>query len=233
MILLAVDTSSGQGSLALAREDGWGEGASLPDEWKSATLHAAMGRLLGSQGLKIADLDGYAVASGPGTFTGLRIGLTAVKAMAEVHGQPIVTISTLEVLAAAGREALPAGFADGIAPLMDARRGQVFGALYRAEGAALRPLIPDCVGPLQHILEQVHAADCGVVRICATEWDLFSEAVAKAGWSDGSRIAVAPQLAGTLARIGIERLRKGEGLSAEAAEANYVRPSDAELFWKG
>src|SRR3990172_1829154 len=113
MNLLAVDTSSGPGSLALARDDGWCEMISLPGEWKSTTLHAEIARLLDRHSLKSRDLDGYAVANGPGTFTGLRIGLTAVKALAEVHGKPIVTISTLEVLAAAARSTLPASFMGG------------------------------------------------------------------------------------------------------------------------
>ena len=237
MIVLAVDTSSEQGSLALARDDGWCETVALPGEWKSATLHAGMVRLLGRVDLKSGVLDGYAVANGPGTFTGLRIGLTAVKALAEVHGKPIVTISTLEVLAAAGRETLPTSFAGEIAALIDARRGQIFGALFRiesgAEGATLGPVIPDCVCPLKTFLARVRAADGGDVRVCATEWILFSNELTAAGWKETSRLTVAPMLAGTLARMGIERLKQGLGLTAEAAEANYVRASDAELFWKG
>ena len=62
---------------------------------------------------------------------------------------------------------------------------------------------------------------------------LISDALSETGWSETSRLAITPNMAGTLARIGIERLKQGTGLSANAAEANYVRPSDAELFWKG
>lgn len=233
MNLLAVDTSSGQGSLALARDDGWCAVASLPGEWKSTTLHAEIARLLGRHGLKSRNLDGYAVANGPGTFTGLRIGLTAVKALAEVHGKPIITVSTLEVLAATGRDTLSAQFSGGLAALLDARRGQIFGALFRTEGSALLPVIPDCVCPLKIFLERVRAASCKELRFCARELGMFADEISQAGWNELSHVAVSPDLAGTLARMGIERLKQGMGLTAEAAEANYVRPSDAELFWKG
>lgn len=233
MNLLAVDTSSGQGSLALARDDGWCEVVPLTAEWKSTTLHAELARLLERHGLTSRELDGYAVAHGPGAFTGLRIGLAAVKALAEVHAKRIVTISTLEVVAAAGRELLPASFCGELAALLDARRGQVFGALFRAEGQKLHPLIGDCVCSLRAFLERVRATGGAEVRFCSTDLDSFAAEIRTAGWSEPSFLAVSPNLAGTLARLGIERLQQGRGLAAAAAEANYVRPSDAEIFWKG
>ena len=233
MNLLAVDTSSGQGSLALARDDGWCEVVPLTAEWKSTTLHAELARLLERHGLTSRDLDGYAVANGPGAFTGLRIGLAAVKALAEVHAKRIVTISTLQVVAAAGKELLPASFSGELAALLDARRGQVFGALFRVEGPVLHQLIGDCVCPLRAFLERVRATGGADVRFCSTELDSFAVEIRSAGWSDQALLAVSPNLAGTLARIGTERLKQGRGLAAAAAEANYVRPSDAEIFWKG
>ena len=233
MNLLAVDTSSGQGSLALARDDGWCAVVPLTAEWKSTTLHAELACLLERHGLTSRDLDGYAVANGPGAFTGLRIGLAAVKALAEVHAKRIVTISTLEAVAEAGRELLPASFSGDLAALLDARRGQIFGALFRVEGPVLHQLIGDCVCPLRAFLERVRAIGGADVRFCSTELDSFAVEIRAAGWSDQALLAVSPNLAGTLARIGIERLKQGRGLAAAAAEANYVRPSDAEIFWKG
>ena len=233
MNLLAVDTSSGQGSLALARDDGRCEVVALTAEWKSTTLHAELARLLERHRLTSRDLDGYAVANGPGAFTGLRIGLAAVKALAEVHAKRIVTISTLKVVAAAGKELLPASFSGELAALQDARRGQVFGALFRVEGQMFHQLIGDCVCSLPAFLERVRSAGCVDLRFCSTDLDSFAAEIRTAGWSDRALLAVSPNLAGTLARIGIERLKQGRGLEAAAAEANYVRPSDAEIFWKG
>jgi tRNA threonylcarbamoyladenosine biosynthesis protein TsaB len=233
MILLAVDTSSGDGSLALAREDGWREVAALPAAWKSATLHGELDRLLNRHGLKSRDLDAYAVASGPGAFTGLRIGLTAVKALAEVHGKPVVPVSTLEVVAAAARDSLPQTFSGELAPLLDARRGQVFAALYGAEPDAVRAIAGESVGSLQSFLDRVRANSRGDLRFCGPEPALFSREIMAAGWNESFLISTPAALAGTLARIAFRRLKRGEGVPAAAAEANYVRRSDAEMFWKG
>jgi tRNA threonylcarbamoyladenosine biosynthesis protein TsaB len=233
MKLLAVDTCSGGGSLALARDDGWCEMLSLTGEWKSATLHSEMASLLDAQHLRTRDLDGYAVTNGPGTFTGLRIGLTAMKALAEVHRKPIVTISTLEVLAASARDTLPTSFSGGLAAILDARRGQIFGALFRTRGLVLKPVIADCVCSLKKFLESVRGAGYGELRFCATDLAPYAGEIRGAGWDESTHLSVSRSLAGTLARMGLTRLQQGQGRDAAAAEANYVRPSDAEIFWKG
>ena len=80
-------------------------------------------------------IDVFAVAAGPGSFTGLRVGLTAVKAWAEVHGKPIAAVSGLEAIAAESLAAKAPGVSSAhfIAPFLDARRGQLFGAIYRRD----------------------------------------------------------------------------------------------------
>ena len=233
MIVLAVDTSSGQGSLALAQEDAWCDVVELPPEWKSTTLHGEIARLLEQRGLHSREVGGYAVANGPGPFTGLRVGLTAVKGLAEAHGRPVLPVSTLEVLATAARSQLSPSYSGVLAPLLDARRGQVFGALFAAEGEALRPLGEESVGSLASFLERVRASMPALVRFCATEREPFAQEIVKAGWSESFLLRVPPCLAGTLARMGLRRLKEGRGVPAEQVDANYVRPSDAELFWKG
>ena len=233
MILLAVDTCSEHGSLALARDDGWCEAVALPPEWKSTTLHHELARLLERHGIKTRDLAAYAVTSGPGAFTGLRIGLTMVKALAEVHGKPIYPVSTLEVVAAAAREQLPESYSGDLISLLDARRGQIFGAIYHAEGNGLRRTSGETVCALKSFLAQVQSSTSGSVSFCATEIDRFAEEILRAGWKEAALLQVSRDLAATLARMGLERGKAGPGVSAAAAEANYVRPSDAELFWKG
>lgn len=237
MILLAVDTTAGAGSLALARQNGRLDTVVLPPEWKSTTLHAELSRLLARNSIRTANLDAYAVASGPGAFTGLRVGLTAVKALAEVHAKPVVAISTLEVLAEAGRRAALGPEGGPWAALLDARRGQVFGAVYRAAAAGLAAVIPDSVGSLGTFLERLRAVipmqEIPKVRFCAAEMELFAAPLRAAGWGEESLVAVSPALAPTLASMAFERLQRGQSQSAIAAEANYVRASDAELFFKG
>ena len=172
--VLAVDTSSGQGSLALAREDGACESVQLPAEWTSTTLHGELRRLLERHRLKSADLDGYVVANGPGPFTGLRVGLTAVKGLAEAHHRPIVLVSTLELLAEAAREQLPLPFCGMLAPLLDARRSQVFAALYEIRADALALVGEECVCALPSFLERVQVAAPASVRFCTTEPERFA-----------------------------------------------------------
>ena len=113
MLLLVVDTAGPTGGVLLAEEVGGGAGEHRADtETKilgeielhprlfSAELIPAIAALLRSHHRKLADLDAFAVVSGPGSFTGLRVGLSAVKAMAEVSGKPILTVSQLAVMAA-------------------------------------------------------------------------------------------------------------------------------------
>lgn len=233
MTVLAVDTSSGQGSLALARADKLAEVVELPPEWKSTTLHGAIGGLLERHGLAIREISGYAVASGPGPFTGLRIGLTAVKGLAEAHGKPVITISTLELLAIAAQRQLGPTFAGPVAPLLDARRGQVFGALFLLEGETIHPVVQECVCALPLLLERIRASGQAAVRFCGTQLEPFAHEIIEAGWEASSFVSVPPLLAGVLAQLAVGRLQKGQGAPAAQAEANYIRPSDAELFWKG
>ncbi len=231
--MLAVDTSSGQGSLALAREDGGCESVELPAEWTSTALHGELQRLLQRHGIKSANLDGYAVANGPGPFTGLRVGLTAVKGLAEVHGKPMVLVSTLELLAEAAREQLSPSCDGMLAPLLDARRNQVFAALYETQEDKLALVVEECVCALPLFLERVRAAAPASVRFCTTEPERFAGEIVRSGWDESALVKVAPNLAPTLARVGLRRLRQGLGVPAAQAAANYIRLSDAELFWKG
>jgi tRNA threonylcarbamoyladenosine biosynthesis protein TsaB len=232
MILLAIDTSYGPGSLALVRQEAR-EVVSLPPEWKSTTLHGELSQLLARHGLRTSEIDAYAVANGPGAFTGLRIGLTTAKALAEVHGKPILTISTLEVVAHAGRERLPARFSGHLAALLDARRGQVYASLYRELPQGLQPVIGETVCALQRFLAHAKDVASGETLFCGPEIELFEAGITEAGWERASLITVASSLADTLASLAITRLKMGLGDLPAAAEANYVRPSDAEIFWKG
>jgi len=95
-----------------------------------------------------ADVDMFAVVRGPGSFTGVRIGVSAVKGMADALGKPVVAVDTLETLAAG----LP--YAAGIVvPLLDARRGQVYAAAYRWENGALTAVVPPCAMALTEFLQ--------------------------------------------------------------------------------
>src|SRR5712691_214892 len=134
MLILAVDTSSRSGSLAVLRgEMPLAAVASHEGEPHSSGLFRSLSGVLGELKLDLHQIDLFAVATGPGSFTGLRVGLTAVKAWAEVYRKPIAAISGLEAIAAQGlaNGAWRDSNAHLFAPFMDARRGQLYGAIYR------------------------------------------------------------------------------------------------------
>ena len=135
MLTLAVDTTTNRGGFALARdgdvlEATCGDAGSTHGE----RLPGALGALLSRRGMTTADVDRYAVALGPGSFTGLRVGIATVQGLALAHGRPVVGLPVLDVLVdiaarAAGADARP-GL---IVPWVDAKRGEVFSALYEPD----------------------------------------------------------------------------------------------------
>ncbi len=139
MLILAIDTSGKQGSIALARA---AEKATHPNELEpievlplsggtfSAQLVPQIATLLSNHKFTKHDVGVFAVASGPGSFTGLRIGLAAVKALAEVLGKPIVPVSLLEVCV------FVSGLKGKVMPALDAGRGDVYVGEYEIPGPA-------------------------------------------------------------------------------------------------
>jgi len=140
MKILAVDTSATVASVAIT--DGERLAAEMILNHKkthSETLMPMIDTLFQSSEMKISDIDLFAVSNGPGSFTGLRIGVAAVKALAHACNKPVVGVSTLEAMA----YNLP--YADGlIAPIMDARRNQVYTALYKYENSHMTEIMPPC-----------------------------------------------------------------------------------------
>ena len=140
MKLLAVDVSSVSGSVALFDEE------ELVAEFNlhlggrhSATLLTAIDRVCSAGNIEVGEVDAFAVTNGPGSFTGLRVGISVVKGLAWSAGKPVVGVSTLMALA------MNVPCAGGIiAPVLNARRGEVYGGFYRWEGGTLRAATEDC-----------------------------------------------------------------------------------------
>ena len=224
-LLLAVDTSGKKGSVALARAES-GIGASdrepavlevvpLAGGAFSAELVPQIAALLKRHGHTVRDIAGLAVASGPGSFTGLRVGLAAVKALAEALSKPIVAISLLEAVAA--------GDASGgaVYAALDAGRGDVYIGDYEA-GA-----IPPMRG--ERLLSRDEFIRLGNDVTVITPDKRLAETARLAGVR---AVVVEPPDAGVIARLGWERLRRGQTIRPEDLEANYIRRSDAEIFSK-
>jgi tRNA threonylcarbamoyladenosine biosynthesis protein TsaB len=208
MLTLAVDTSGDLGSIALVEDDRVLEERGLQaGSGFSHTLFGEIEALLVRQKRGLGDIDLYAAANGPGSFTGIRVGLAAIKGLAEVAGKPAVGISNLQVLAEFGSGELRV-------PVIDARRGEVFTALFGPDSA----ILPESVLPLAAFIERV--GDRPV------EW-------ITSGFDIGRNATHAPtDLAATIARMAMRKLKAGENCDPILLEANYVRRSDAEIFWK-
>jgi tRNA threonylcarbamoyladenosine biosynthesis protein TsaB len=233
MRFILVDTADGRGSIAIFDESevlAIEEHASEEDY--SVWLLPAVHRVLAKSSLSLAELDGYAVCAGPGSFTGLRVGLTTVKAWAEIYHKPIASLSRLEALAVSS----PEPESEFVASYIDARRDQVFAALYALSGSGCEPLGEESVISLANFAGAVGEKSAGKPVRWVTPDPVLLESGAwwPALLAAGHILQSAPPpfapILGVLAR---RKFRQGRTTDALSLDANYVRRSDAEMFWKG
>jgi tRNA threonylcarbamoyladenosine biosynthesis protein TsaB len=195
VILLAVDTSAERGGIALWRDGRVAEKTLEAPDGFSHILFAEIERFLAEQGVTPGEIDAFAAASGPGSFTGVRVALSAMKGLAEVFGRPLFAVSNLQALAWYGSGGLRA-------PVLDARRGEIYGGLYDAE-----------------------------LNLAGEEVAVSREAFEAALPPGTEAIEQRDSVAAAVARIAAARYLAGERPEPAAADANYVRRSDAELKW--
>jgi tRNA threonylcarbamoyl adenosine modification protein YeaZ len=237
MLLLALDTCDARGSVAVLRDtDILGVVSHDTSEDYSVWLLPAIGQLLTGLSVAFDDVDAYVAAAGPGSFTGVRVGLTTVKAWAEVTGRPIVSVSRLEALAtpASGSHSYVAAFAN-------AQRRQVYGALYRRRNAILEPVGEESViAPDKFLAWAVDKAAGHSIQWISTDPHMLLETEAwRARQSvgalqnfDESVLAASPVLAPAIGRLGYRLAQQKRFTDPLSLDANYVRRSDAEVFWK-
>ena len=219
-LILAVDTTHEHGSLALARAGETLEEVLLHGpEGFGHILYDHLARLLERQGVKVSDVDCFAAASGPGSFTGVRVGLACVKGLAEACAKPLVAVSNLEAMARFGRAPLRA-------VMLDARRGDIYGAVYDAAG---RAVVPETVGKFEPWLATLAGCGAGDLEFLTID---FAPALAGTRFENARLTTVPRSLAGAVAAIALDRLREGRATDPAAADANYVRRCDAEMLWK-
>jgi tRNA threonylcarbamoyladenosine biosynthesis protein TsaB len=229
MLILAIDTSGKNGGIALARGDAQRcdvvASAALAGGTYSAQLIPKIEELLQSQKLALRDVEGFAVAAGPGSFTGLRVGLATVKGLAEIVDRPIAAVSVLDAVVDAAQPgaAVPHGL---MFAAIDAGRGEVFLAEYSvADGK--RQLQRELIVSRAELVAHVRGQEQSGAGAVATSDDVIAQALA-----DGGLIAVRVKAPGAddIARLGLRQLAAGETTPAVALDANYIRRSDAELF---
>jgi tRNA threonylcarbamoyladenosine biosynthesis protein TsaB len=227
MKLLGIDTSTSCGSLGIIDDDAVvAEYALLRDETHSTRLVPAIRDLLKEARLDLDEIDGIAVSLGPGSFTGLRVGLSAVKGLALAAERSVVGVPTLDALASN----LP--FTPYvICPLVDARKGEVYTALYKdGEGGRIEQLTPyQVLSPLD-LLEKIPLQETIFLGDGVEAYGEFIEE------RFGAKALFAPPhlrfLRGSaVAEIGLQRFRRGEQDDISSLVPIYVRPSDAELKW--
>jgi tRNA threonylcarbamoyladenosine biosynthesis protein TsaB len=238
MLILAVDTSTRTGSAALLRDsEVLSEISGYEETPYSTRLFRDVALLQERANFRLDQIDIFAVAAGPGSFTGLRVGLTAVKAWAEVHGKPIAAISGLEAIAAGSLTGDPPTDSNSqfIAPFLDARRGQVFGAIYRKISGAATGLALDgeeSILTLEEFLELVKAKSPELVEIVSPTPDVLSATRIGDALPGARVVQVSAALAPAIGRLGFERAKRGDLVDSIWLDANYVRRSDAESSWK-
>lgn len=234
MLILALDTSSPSGSLALLRDTKvLAHRAFSPDEPYSAGLLRGTKELLKGTCIYFEEIDLFAVDAGPGSFTGLRVGLTTVKGWAEVSGKPIAAVSGLEALAA---QVSPATARDWLmAAVMDAGRGQIFGALFRSrEPGALERIGEEVLTSADEFLEsmrpQLEGVD-GLLIACILP-EVIRPAMERQRLGCCRVEVVSGELAPFIGRLGHAKAVRGDVVDALHLDANYIRRSDAEMNWK-
>lgn len=231
---LALDTSSPAGSIAILREGkliaSQSESSAEP---YSSRLFRQLEDLLHELRFNLSQFDLFAACSGPGSFTGLRVGLTTAKAWAETFGRPIAAVSALDAVAiqASDSDAL-------LIPLTDARRGQVYFGAARAQRHKTTTVdiireAEDRVAPPEDFLEFLRALPSRDHARIVTPTPAILSPVENQIRELGISIEKAsPFLAPFVARLGVARAERGIVTDALALDANYVRRSDAELHWK-
>src|SRR5436305_4785873 len=214
MLVLAIDTSGKSGGITLAESDRSSfrvlESSPIAGGTFSAQLVPTLASLLQKHGLAAADLSGFAAVSGPGSFTGLRVGLSAIKGLAEVLKKPIATISLLEALATLSDQQ------GTVAAALDAGRSEIYFGLYSfANGRAEK--IQEQLLSQQEFVAQLKASV--PMRLITSD-----HAIAELVYPSEIQVQeVARPETEAIARIGLQKLLAGETVSVEDLDANYIR----------
>jgi tRNA threonylcarbamoyladenosine biosynthesis protein TsaB len=236
MLILALDTSSASGSVALLRDAiVLAHRVISSNEPYSASLLRETTKLLGGARISFEEIDLFAVNAGPGSFTGLRVGLTTVKGWAEVWGKRIAAVSGLEAIAAQICRSVAPGLL--IATVTDARRGQIFGALFRGrdDGSGLldrlgNDVVANADEFLQSLRPQVPRGD--TLAVACLQAEVVQPAMQRLGFGCSRIEVVSDVLAPFVGQLGYAKAVRGDVTDALHLDANYIRRSDAEMNWK-
>lgn len=224
MLILGIDTSGKSGGVTLAETAASNfrvlGSSAIEGGTFSAQLVPTVAKLLQQNSLHPRDIGGFAVTSGPGSFTGLRVGLSAVKGLAEVLQKPIVTVSLLEALATLSAE-------EGrVITALDAGRSEIFYGLYEVKNGSAERVTEQLLSGSEFVGE----AGKPEVKLILTSDAAVAEKVS--AFAPKVNVVQRPE-SSVIAKIGALKLLVGKITSVESLDANYLRRSDAEIFFKG
>lgn len=237
MAVLAIETATELAGVALA--DGSGVLASVTvgrGRRHGESIAPAVEFVCARAGVELGDLDALAVDVGPGLFTGLRVGVATAKALAFGVGLPVVTATSLELLALAATRIAPAGGREAplMVPVVDARRGLVFSARFAVSSDGLSRAGEDVLcDPDQLAGELAALGSDGRGVLCLGDGarryaELFA---AVPGVAFGGAATIHPDV-GVLAELGVARHAAGLGVPADDVRAHYLREADVRINWE-
>ena len=223
MKILAIDTATLSCSVALVNDDRLlAENTLVNDQTHSKHIMVLIQQVLDMSGVSVSDVDGFAATHGPGTFTGLRIGMSTVKGLAEAGDKPLVGVSSLAALA---WQADPSAL---ICPLIDARRKEVYFAHYRFEDGKLKEVTPEAVGSVEEAIREICSPCCFIGSGASLYGEFIREQIG--GLAIFARCYQNTIRASTVAHLSRERLANYDpARDRDRFLPRYLRLSDAEI----
>lgn len=221
--LLAVDTATSVCSVAISQENHLVvENTNAIRQTHSRHLLRMIENALTMAKIELSDLDGFVVTKGPGSFTGLRIGISTVKGLAKAIGKPFIGVSYLECLVR------QSAIADGlVCAIIDARRNEFYYALYRFENYQLKVVIPESVGTVSGLLDKINGRCLFIGNgIYSNHGQLFEKLGSKTSFGlDYHNILKSD----TVIWVGRSYLKIGRHDCIESFVPDYIRKSDAQI----
>lgn len=226
MKILAVDTATTSCSVTVFdNETMLSESTLVRQQTHSKHLMEMIASVLGLAGITVTELNGFAITIGPGTFTGLRIGMSSIKGLAMASGKPVVGVSSLDALA---MQAAPTSHL--ICPMIDARRGEVYFSRYRFKGECLNKEMDDLVLSPEEAVEYVDKPCVFVGNGALTYRKTIQQLI------DGETYFIpfyqSIIKASTVAHLSMSKFKSGETDDISMLVPRYIRKSDAELKQK-
>jgi len=220
--MLAFETSGLCGSVAIAQDKEIREASMGEVLCHARDLLVLAECLLRECGLTVKDIASVAVGVGPGSYTGMRVGIAAAKALAWARGMPLVGVSSLATLA---RNApTEASF---VVPVIDAKRGAVYYALYERQAGELVERISASVGEASDLRETLPAG----AMLVGSGSPIVAQALPGQGFAVADEAAWLPD-AGKLAALALDKLARGDTTSPFNVTPCYLRRSEAEELWE-